>query len=180
MALLFPPIDQTIALWLYRAHIQWALTLSREFRAQGYDITPEQWGILARIHESEGINQNRLSANATKDRHNITRILSRLERRGFIKRHPDEADKRAYRIFLTDSGRTVYERLTRITLDHGNRMITGLTHEERISLIRILGHIWSNGKHECGPDRLQTITGSGSQRGMQKLKAPRKKRERNL
>jgi MarR family transcriptional regulator, organic hydroperoxide resistance regulator len=169
MAVKHPPIDQTIAFWLYRADTQWSVTLGRAFRAHGYDVTSEQWGIMARIRESEGVNQNRLSANTTKDRHNITRILSRLENRGFIERRPDEGDKRAYRIFLTDDGRSVYERLTSIVVDHGNQMINGLTRSELASLIRILEHIWNNGKLVKLPGKRQTA-GNGIRSGKGKKK----------
>jgi DNA-binding MarR family transcriptional regulator len=35
-----------------------------------FDITPEQWGVLSRLWQSEGIHESKLAARTAKDRHN--------------------------------------------------------------------------------------------------------------
>ena len=105
-------LDESLGFWVYRIHTQGTNALRRAFQAAGYDLTPEQWGLLARLREAEGSNQTQLGEKMLKDRHNITRILNLLEKRGYIERRPDEADKRIYRVFLTKSGRAVQEKLT--------------------------------------------------------------------
>ena len=35
--------------WVYRTYIQSVAVLRRAFQAAGYDLTPEQWGVLARV-----------------------------------------------------------------------------------------------------------------------------------
>ena len=73
------PLDSSPGYIIHRADMQMKAGLSRIFQANGFDITPEQWGILSRLWQSEGIHQSELAARTAKDRHNITRILSLLE-----------------------------------------------------------------------------------------------------
>ncbi|NJN35532.1 MAG: MarR family transcriptional regulator [Saprospiraceae bacterium] len=74
------------------------------FIAEGFDISIDQWVILKRVAEEEGISQIDL-ANATyKDPASITRILDILEKKGWAIRQPDENSRRAYKITLTTEG----------------------------------------------------------------------------
>ena len=52
--------------------------------------------MLFRLYGREGIHQSELSDRTGKDRHNITRILNLLEKKGYIHRIPDEHDRRRY------------------------------------------------------------------------------------
>ena len=90
------------------------------------------------------MNQRQLGEKAYKDRHNTTRILNQLHKRGYIERRPDGADKRAYNLFLTEAGRTVQEALTPVVLNHYAGAFKGLTDEDLRIMCRILKHIVNN------------------------------------
>lgn len=137
-------LDDSLGFWVYRMHTQWVAALRRAFLAAGYDLTPEQWGVLVRIRENEGMNQSRLGEKAFKDRHNITRIIDLLEGRGFIERRPDDTDRRACRLYLTKSGRAVQEALTSVVLSNYGSALKGLASEDLLTMRRILEHVVSN------------------------------------
>jgi DNA-binding MarR family transcriptional regulator len=81
-------LDESLGFLLYRSHIQVSAALRNAFQDAGYDLTPEQWAVLLRLREQEGLNQSNLGEKTYKDRHNITRILKQLDKRGYIeKRH---------------------------------------------------------------------------------------------
>jgi MarR family transcriptional regulator, organic hydroperoxide resistance regulator len=143
------PLDDSLSFWVYRAYTQGLTVLRRTFQASGYDLTPEQYGALARINEKEGINQSQLGERMLKDRHNMTRILGLLEKRGYIERRADEADKRIYRIFLTEAGRNIRERLTPVVVSHLNQTYEGLSEEEVLTMRRILERIVGNLEGKC-------------------------------
>jgi DNA-binding MarR family transcriptional regulator len=138
------PRDESLGFWMYRLHIQRVTTLRKEFQAAGYDLTTEQWALLARLWEQEGINQNQLAEKALKDRHNITRILNRLEKQGHIERRPDENDKRAYRLYLTETGRAVQKKLTPVVLKHIGTMLKGINAEDQQAFHKIIKQIVDN------------------------------------
>jgi len=134
----------SLGFWLYRAHSQASNLLRRTFQAHGYDVTPEQWGVLASLRIAEGINQSQLGENTFKDRHNITRILDLLEKRGLVERRIDEGDRRAYRVFLTEAGRKEQERLQGLVNSHQQVLAEGLEPGELASLRRIFEQIVRN------------------------------------
>jgi len=135
---------EPLGFWLYRAHTQASNLLRRTFQAHGYDLTPEQWGVLAGVHHAEGVNQSQLGENTFKDRHNITRILVLLEKRGLVERRIDMDDRRAYRVFLTDAGRKEQEKLQGLVKGHQEALFEGLKPEDLAGLRRIFEHIVRN------------------------------------
>jgi DNA-binding MarR family transcriptional regulator len=90
-----------------------------------------------------------------KDRHNVTRILNLLEKRGYIKRRADSADMPAYRIFLTPEGRAVQESLNSIVENHLKNMYGGLSPEDLAAMRRIVERVVTN-LEKTPPDRDDT------------------------
>lgn len=138
------PFDKTPGFWIYRVHTQSGALLRRSFQAAGYDLTPEQWFILTRLREDQGMSQSRLGEKSFKDRHNITRILNLLEKRGYIERRANKKDTRAYRIFLTESGKTIQEELTGTVLNHLRHIYSGISNKDLSHMLKVLKQIVSN------------------------------------
>ncbi|MGV8056662.1 MAG: MarR family winged helix-turn-helix transcriptional regulator [Smithellaceae bacterium] len=140
-------LDESPGFWLYRCHIQVSAALRQAFQDAGYDLTPEQGAVLLRLREQEGLNQSQLAEKTYKDRHNITRILKQLERRGYIEKRHDKEDKRAFRIYLSLAGRSILKGLKPIVLKHRDRMCKGFSKDELVKIRDYLGHIISNLRH---------------------------------
>jgi MarR family transcriptional regulator, organic hydroperoxide resistance regulator len=85
--------------------------LHQSFQAKGYDITPEQWAVLNRLWEEDGLSQVELAERTFKDKPGTTRILNLLEKKGVVVRRPDENDGRVLRVFLTKVGRDLRDKL---------------------------------------------------------------------
>ena len=120
------------------------LSLQRAFQSEGFDFTAEQWGVLLRLYESEGIHQSDLGARAGKDRHNITRILNRLEKNGYVQRVSDRHDMRRINVFLTKKSRDLEDKLTSIVIDLLEGVFAGLSKREVREMRRIHDHIIAN------------------------------------
>ncbi len=137
-------LDDSPGFWLYRAHTQGSNLFRKMLLTAGYDLTPEQCGILLRLTEFEGMNQSQLGKKLLKDRHNITRLLNLLGERGFIERRPDGADKRIFRIYLTEAGRALGDKLAPVVGDFFDSMLAGLTDEDVSAMKKTLGRISRN------------------------------------
>ena len=85
--------------------------LHQSFQAKGYDVTPEQWAVLNRLWEQDGLSQVDLAERTFKDKPGTTRILNLLETKKIVVRQPDEHDGRVLRVFLTKTGRDLKEKL---------------------------------------------------------------------
>ena len=123
---------------------QLKIGLQRAFNAKGFKFTAVQFGILSVLWQRDGLHQNEIAKKAGKDRHNMTRLLQLLEKKGHIKRKPDSIDKRRYNIFLTRSGRSLQEKLTPIMVEFLEKALSGLSLKDLQQLYRINKHIMSN------------------------------------
>ena len=137
-------MDNSPGYIIHRLDMQMSLALQHAFQAKGFNITPEQWGVLNRLWENEGIHQSALAERASKDRHNITRILNLLEKNGFISRTPDKEDKRRLNVYLTKKGKALKQKLIPIVIGCLKKCFEGLTQEEVQDIRRIHEHILKN------------------------------------
>ena len=79
--------------------------LSNNLKLLGIKLSAEQYGLLKRLWQEEGLTQLDLAKLTSKDKPSITRLLNNLEKKKFITRKVNEEDKRCNKIYLTKSGR---------------------------------------------------------------------------
>jgi MarR family transcriptional regulator for hemolysin len=72
------------------------------------NMTYPQFAALMVLHIEDGIRQRRLAELLETDTTTVTVLCDSLEKRGWIKRNRDGADRRLKKITLTDKGRSVY------------------------------------------------------------------------
>ncbi len=94
----------------YLNHIV-GLLLKREIleliKENKINVTPEQWAILNRLNENQGLTQNELGKVSFKDTANITRLVDKLQDKGFVERRANTSDRRIRKIFITDQGKKI-------------------------------------------------------------------------
>lgn len=74
-------------------------------------LTTPQMRSLAVLSVIDGILIRELAVYAVVQQSTLSRALDTLDQNGMIRRETDEQDSRATRIFITNTGRDVYERL---------------------------------------------------------------------
>ena len=119
--------------------------LHQTFQAKGYDVTPEQWVVLNRLWEEDGLSQVDLGERTFKDKPSTTRILNLLEKKRIVVRRPDESDGRILRVFLTNTGKDLKDKLIPCAEEVLAKSGKNLTKEEltqfKITLHRILDNL---------------------------------------
>lgn len=110
-------------------------------RLKEFDITPEQWGVLAMLREEDGITQKELSCRILKDQPNITRILDKLAGKGLVRRTGATADRRAFLVHLTDRGREMHDELLPVVAAFRKDIVRDLNAEEIGTLLRLLDRV---------------------------------------
>ena len=68
--------------------------LSRNFRQNGVEITPEQWTVLLFLWEKDGVTQQELCNATFKDKPSMTRLIENMERQHLVVRIADKRDRR--------------------------------------------------------------------------------------
>ncbi|MEL3972536.1 MarR family transcriptional regulator [Rossellomorea oryzaecorticis] len=98
---------------------------------KNFDITPEQWTVLKRLSENDGINQKELAIKAEKDQPTVTRILDILERKELILKKKNKDDRRSFILFITDKGIALKEELSPIIEEIWEaKILTGISEED--------------------------------------------------
>jgi MarR family transcriptional regulator, organic hydroperoxide resistance regulator len=118
--------------------------LHQNFQAKGYDITPEQWAVLNRLWEEDGLSQVDLAERTFKDKPGTTRILNLLEKKGVVVRRLDESDRRVLRVFLTKIGRDLKDKLIPCAQDVLIKSSKNVTEAEILQFKRTLNQILRN------------------------------------
>jgi DNA-binding MarR family transcriptional regulator len=90
-------------------------SLYRNFRANGIDISPEQWTVLLYLWEKDGVTQQELCNATYKDKPSMTRLLTNMENRKLIVRGGNDKDRRVHLVHLTEKGKGLEPRMRIIT-----------------------------------------------------------------
>jgi DNA-binding MarR family transcriptional regulator len=125
---------------------QTALKLRTEMfrRLRPFGLTPEQWSVLDRLAEEDGISQRELAARTFKDQPTTARLLDKLMALGLVRRDDSTSDRRAFAIVITDSGRELRERIVPVAQAMNDDAGRGLSDEDRRQLFRMLNHLQKN------------------------------------
>lgn len=121
-------------------------------RLKPFDITPEQFSLLARLWEEDGLTQSRIAELLHKDKANVTRILDRLVAKGLVERRTDPQDRRAFHVYLTGEGRAAEARLAPPVEALRARIYAGISGEEQRRLVTMLDRILANLEADAGDE----------------------------
>jgi DNA-binding MarR family transcriptional regulator len=116
-------------------------------RLQPYGITTEQWTVLSRLAEQDGISQKLLAQRAEKDQTNLTRILDHLERKGLVERRANAADRRSFLTHITAKGEELESTLAPIEQQVVQEVTGGLSAGQIAELRALLTHITHQANH---------------------------------
>ena len=109
-----------------------------------FGIGFSQAQILVVLYDGDGISQHELGSRLHVDKSVMARTIRRLVQEGYVRRLPDPADERAYRVVLTDRARDQEEAIKDVLRGWTTRATQGLTDEEFAVLGDILARMAVN------------------------------------
>jgi DNA-binding MarR family transcriptional regulator len=132
-------IEKSVGFLLAKAYQRACAIFKEEF--DSYDLTPQQFGLLAFLWIEDGLSQAELSNRSQIDRTTMGGIVDRLEKEGLVERiiHPD--DRRAFQVFLTKHGKDLEEELCAVANRVLVKVNSPLTMEEQSTLVLLLEKI---------------------------------------
>jgi DNA-binding MarR family transcriptional regulator len=113
-------------------------------RARNIGVTRPQWQVLVLLKRHEGINQGGLADLLEVEPITLGRMIDRLQEAGLVVRRPDPADRRAWRLHLTDKANDLLEQLRPLANDMLEVALDGLSNGERTALTASLERIRQN------------------------------------
>jgi DNA-binding MarR family transcriptional regulator len=100
--------------------------------------------MLFALWEQEGLTHSELAAQLHVTPATITKMLKRMEKTGFVERRPDAEDQRVSRVYLTDAGRAIRDRVEQVWRTLEEETFEGFNTEERDLLQRFFLQIHEN------------------------------------
>lgn len=123
-----------------------ARLLRRRFdaRARGIGVSRPQWRVLFALTRAEGVNQAMLADILEVETITVGRMVDRLAEAGLVERRPDPADRRMWRLFLTERAHAMLEALRDIGEDVRAEMMQGITDAEAEQMAETLTRLRAN------------------------------------
>lgn len=135
-------LDDSIGFLVYRAQLVMKAELGR--RSSPHEVTPDQWAMLVRLWDEDGLSQRELAERTFKDQANTDRIVRKLERKGLIVREISPADRRSRALHLTKAARDLVPELIPRAQGVLKLALAGVPADDAATVRRVLGSIFAN------------------------------------
>ena len=119
-----------------------SIYIDSEFKEQR--IGTGQVSFLAALQHEDGINQETLTAKLEVNKATTARAIAKLVKEGYVTRRRDEADNRAYKIYLTKKGHDIEPKVKAVLQQLTEILSSGLTNDEKVLVIRLLAKLSQN------------------------------------
>lgn len=127
----------------------------RLFRPLG--LTAVQFNVLNVLAgQSRGLSQRELSDTLVVDRSNVTGLIDRLTKLGWVRRAADPDDRRIHRVELTPAGRRIWERVQPKFVEVVAQVTAAVDDRTARSTLIALKHLQSGAAEWRLPGRKQT------------------------
>lgn len=119
---------ESIGYLLKRAGSQLTLTIDRGLAP--FDMTHAQLGIFLKLLHGQANTAADLARELVTDTGAMTRMLDRLEEKGFVQRTRSSADRRVIEVALTSKGKELADQMSQVAIDALNHHLRGFSATE--------------------------------------------------
>src|SRR5262245_8675532 len=105
-----------------------------------HGITLQQYNVLRILRGggADGVPTLEIADRMIEQTPGITRLLDRLEAKGFVKRQRCQKDRRQHLCWITPKSAALLEKLDTPMVEFGEHLMKGLTPDQRIALVHLL------------------------------------------
>lgn len=137
-------MDQKRHLIKYCSRIMRRTYAHLDSELKDFGVSSGCYPYLLELDEEEGINLDRISRKLNVDKALSTRAIQKLSDQGYIEKVADQADSRAYLLYLTELGRAQVPGIREKISSWIDEITEGLSDEDKITVVRLLGKIVEN------------------------------------
>jgi len=108
------------------------------------EITPEQWVVLYYLWQENGLTMGEIANRSKKDFGNITRIVEKLEKIGYISKRKSDTDNRSFNIYTLPKADEIKDNVQHCWTESSEMALNGITESEQQYLLAILEKMEAN------------------------------------
>jgi len=136
--------ESSIAPWLGKTSKIIDYYILESMKNEGLDLTKEQMIVLKKLDDTDGLPQNELAFLTLRNKSSLTRLLVKMENKGYILRKQSSHDKRINHVHLTELGSSTYQSTRPIIKKLMDTMEKNITSTEKQQIIKILQKVQFN------------------------------------
>ena len=133
----FVSLEQEVYLSILRTASELSHAVDQVFRP--FDITPSQYNVLRILQGAgtDGLCRNEISERMVTATPDMTRLLDRMEKAGWVTRERAEEDRRQVSTHITKAGMELLARLEKPTGDFVMSLFTGATTRDLKTVLKV-------------------------------------------
>lgn len=133
--------QETFGLLLLSVRLSLFRRAERLLTNRGFDINITQFRVLKMLSQVDSISATALAHQVEHDCGALTRLLDRLQEKGYVARRPNATDRRAIDIFMTDKGRAAWESMQGCSAQLNAEVFAVLSDAEQAQLFALLHRV---------------------------------------
>jgi DNA-binding MarR family transcriptional regulator len=136
-------LESSLGYYLTKARNVLVERMDRAVKPLG--LTSQQIGVILLLSAQRASTPFELSRVMSYDSGSMTRLLDRLEKKGFVVRSRSDADRRMVRLELTPQGHEAAQQLPALGAGVLNEQLRGFSAADHATLLALLGRFIANG-----------------------------------
>lgn len=137
-------LDDILGFKLYKNFTLLKGKVFEEFYQKDIDLNFEQWIILNRLWDQDGLTQNALLEQTMQKKGNLTRTLKKMEELDLLVKKNNEQDLRSFQIYLCPKAKNLKNKLRKIVFEKLSHALNGIEEEDLITTNRVLDMMEKN------------------------------------
>jgi len=134
--------EESIGRWISLLYRQAKITIGQQLKQCG--IGTGQYPLLLVLYHEDGIIQDEIAHRLGINKATTARGLKKLEHDGFVTRERDPDDMRAFRIHLTEKGRSLESQIRRVLTTWTGTLSAGFSKQEKNMVLELLKRMHEN------------------------------------
>lgn len=140
--------------YLVRVYYRAVSDCVRDIYEKNHGLTSSEWRAMAVLNDYEPLSAKEIVNRSSLDKVNVSRAIARLQKRGFLARHIDPTDRRRVLLRLTPKGKKAMAQLVPLVRDVEERILDGLSRDERDTLLALMARVRKNAEAIVPPGDL--------------------------
>lgn len=135
-------LEEATSFLISRIHARMKNVFLRKLKK--YQITTEQWVLLAKLSEHDGISPTDLSLISLRDKPYTTRLIDKLAENKLIVKKASQDDRRSLLIYLTKQGAEIKKEIIPVADEINEWLVEGMDEKEVKQLKILLYKMYDN------------------------------------
>ena len=108
------------------------------------NVTPDQWVVMYYLWQEDGLTIGEIACRTKKDFANVTRIIEKLEKLGYVSKRKSEKDSRSSNVFILPKGESIKDKIHGCWNESTEIALKGISEDEQLVLMNLIEKIENN------------------------------------